>query len=656
MNQRSLVIILLFIVAGQVVLAQEDLPSTDFSLDSLLNVKVSTASKYNQTVNEAPASVSIITSEDIERYGYRTLEEALANVRSLYLSYDRNYTYVGARGFSRPTDYNDRILLLLNGLTMNDNFYGGSYFGTDFPLDLEAVERIEIVRGPGSALYGTGAMFAVINIITKKSSAIDGGVASIEYGSNRRLHGSVLFGKEFGDELDVTIQGMWGDIKGQDLYFNEYDTDSTNHGIAQNLDWDKYYGFLLTASYDDFAFMGKLSSRKKGIPTASFGTVFNDSRAQTLDVYQYFQLQYNTALASDKHVQLRAYYNHYYYEGTYPYEEISYDANNTRWFGGEAQFRWDISSINRLIVGMEYQKSPRADYRIWDPNGTSYDQNFPYNVFSIYVQDELQLFENLLVTIGARRDAYSNTGSSVTPRFAIVYNPFTATTIKALYGEAFRAPNVYEYNYEDSNAGAKKSPDLKPEKIRTEEIIWEQRITPELYANCSGYYYSMTNLIDPIVDPVDSLDQFKNLSEVKAHGVEVELNYRPFSGAQSFLRYTYQHAQDEASKQKLTNLPNHILACGYSQNFAGIGTASVEMHYETERRTVYNTLVNTSDTTPLLMNVNLTTEQIADRVTASLLIRNLLNRTFKTPGGNEHRQPAITQDGRTFTFRLEVAF
>ena len=145
----------------------------DLSLDSLLVMQISTASKHWETAGEAPASVTVITSEMIQKFGFRTLAEALASVRSFYVSYDRNYTYLGIRGFSRPTDYNDRILLLLNGHTINEGFSGTSPFGTDFALDLNSVDRIEVVRGPGSALYGSGAIFAVVNVITRSVRSFD---------------------------------------------------------------------------------------------------------------------------------------------------------------------------------------------------------------------------------------------------------------------------------------------------------------------------------------------------------------------------------------------------------------------------------------------------------------------------------------------------
>ena len=168
-----------------------DPPSAGSSLDELLAVKVSGASKYEQTARQAPASVTVITSEDIERYGYRTLADALMTVRGFFVSYDRNYTYVGVRGFSRPADYNNRILLLLDGHTVNENVYGAAQLGSEFPIELDLVERIEIVRGPGSALYGTGAMLAVVNVVLKKGSALNGGRIAIAGGSYGRLQGTI---------------------------------------------------------------------------------------------------------------------------------------------------------------------------------------------------------------------------------------------------------------------------------------------------------------------------------------------------------------------------------------------------------------------------------------------------------------------------------
>jgi len=166
----------------------------DYSLEELLNIEICTAAKCEQRIMEAPSSVTIITSEDIERYGYQTLEDVLKSIGGFYVSNDRNYGYVGVRGFSRPTDYNNRILLLLNGHTLNDRVYGSAFIDATVGIDLSHIERIEIVRGPGSALYGTSAMFAVMNIITKPGADVDGLKLSIETGSYGRIQGGLAFG------------------------------------------------------------------------------------------------------------------------------------------------------------------------------------------------------------------------------------------------------------------------------------------------------------------------------------------------------------------------------------------------------------------------------------------------------------------------------
>jgi len=130
------------------------------------------ASKYEQKVTEAPSSVSIVTADEIKKFGYRTLTDILRSVRSFYVSYDRNYSFVGVRGFARPGDYNSRILLLVNGHRLNDNIFDSALIGTEGVLDVDLIERVEIIRGPSSSLYGSNAFFAVVDIILPDVDAI----------------------------------------------------------------------------------------------------------------------------------------------------------------------------------------------------------------------------------------------------------------------------------------------------------------------------------------------------------------------------------------------------------------------------------------------------------------------------------------------------
>src|SRR5206468_2674797 len=111
---------------------------------------------------------------EIQHQGYRTLGEILNSVRSFFATNDRNYTSLGVRGFSRPGDYNTRILLLIDGHRVNDNIYDEAMIGPELALDLDLIQQIEIVRGPVSSLYGSNALFAVINITTRRGRDLNG--------------------------------------------------------------------------------------------------------------------------------------------------------------------------------------------------------------------------------------------------------------------------------------------------------------------------------------------------------------------------------------------------------------------------------------------------------------------------------------------------
>jgi len=366
------------------------------------------------------------------------------------------------------------------------------------------------------------------------------------------------------------------------------------------------------------------------------------------------QKQYSIGIG--KNIMLRGYFDRYFYEGIYPYEEQPnwLDENDNSWLGGEVRFRWDLRSDNRLIVGSEYQNHFRAEYRYWAYDELSFDENFPHSILSLYIQDEYQMTQNLSFTLGIRRDRYSASGSSTTPRAAMVYSPIKSSTLKLLYGEGFRAPSAYEAHYEDEEYW-ELNPDLKPEKIRTSEIVWEQRVTDGLLGIASFYNYKMKNLIDTI-DISEALDgslfQYQNVDEVEANGLELELNARLEMGLRGYASYAFQRAEDDETEEKITNSPSHIVKFGLIYPVLGYVYAALESQYETERLTVYDTETDSY----LLANINLSTTPLFSRLKISLLIRNLFDVEYKLPGGLEHWQPAIAQDGRNFAAKLEYKF
>lgn len=623
----------------------------EISLEDLLNTKIDTAAKYEQTIMEAAASVAIITSEDIDRFGWLTLSEVLHSLQGFFISNDRNYEYSGVRGFGRPTDYNNRVLVQINGHSINENVYGSTPVGTDLSLDLNSVQRIEVVFGPGSALYGTGAMFAVVNVITKKGDEIDGFHLSAETGSFGRLRTSLSLGKRFDNGLDLAFTGLWADVSGQDLYFQEFDDPATNNGIAESLDGDKYYGFNSTLKYKNFSLQGSFWSRKKQIPTASYDMNFNDNRAATLDELGFIEMKYKLDLNSKISLNFSGYFNNYYYKGWYPYDSVWIDLSKGKWIGSEFQLNWETRANNKLVLGIEYQYHFRASYKAWDDTEEYFDFNYPYHAFSFYLQDEYQALKNLSFILGIRYDYYSDVGDSFSPRIAAVYNISNSSTVKLLLGSAFRKPSIFETYYEEPD-WQKINLNLAPEKIRTVELVWQHKLNRNLFGFVSLFNYRMTDLIDLWIDPEDELFQYINLNKVNANGIETGLNFRLDEGLMGTLSYSFQNAKDFDSKQKLSNSPNHMLKAKLSVPVLNYFRFSAQFFYETSRFTVYETQTESH----ILTHVNLTTIPLFNHFKLSFLVRNLFNTTYAYPAGLEHWQEAIIQDGRNFILRMEFLF
>ena len=214
--------------------------------------------------------------EEIARYGYRTLADILRGVRGLYVTDDRNFSLSGMRGFAKPGDYNSRILLLVNGHRVNDNVFGQAEIGAEFGLDPAMFERVEIIRGPASSLYGDSAFFAVVNVITRTGASLGGGSVTLEAGTlgTQLVRGSA--GHRFANGVDFALSGTYERSDGVDrLYFPAFDTPATNNGIAEGLDGEGVKQFYGRLTFKGLTVTGAYGTRRRDVPTASFGTLFN---------------------------------------------------------------------------------------------------------------------------------------------------------------------------------------------------------------------------------------------------------------------------------------------------------------------------------------------------------------------------------------------
>ncbi|MBS1536119.1 MAG: TonB-dependent receptor [Bacteroidetes bacterium] len=645
-------IILIFI--GQPLIGQvsRDNNESDFSLDSLLSIPVNSAIKSWQTVRETPASVTIVTDKDIARFGYRSLEDIFRNVRGFYVSNDRNYTYVGVRGISRPTDYNNRILLLINGQTVNEPIYGAAPLGLEFPINSSIIERVEIIRGPGSVTYGTGAMFAVVNIVTKTGKLYNNIQISGEYESLGQSRISASFGKEISG-VSVALSANYANNTGQSFYYKEFDTDSTLHGITPKYaDAEEFYGLTSQIEYKNLKFQAAHGYRGVHIPTAPFGLIFGDSRTKTIDVYSISELKYNQNLTVDKTLNYRLYFHRYSYTGVYPYPTyIAYETSLSNTFGGELSLVWDISPSNRISIGSDFRSVFTANLSLTPEKNREMKYNLPFEVFSIYIVDEHQITKDINLNVGARLDKYSVGFSALSPRIAILINPLANTTLKFLYGSAFRSPNIYEMNYEDTPTKTIANHQLKPEYVTTLEMVAEQHFGEEIYCVGSLYRSSISDIIEQTI-LVDSNWQFQNNQCNRAIGFELEFNTRFKNGMRIYSSINYQHAVDTSTNNTLSNSPAILLKFGFAHQIPQIATVALDMLYETSRKTVFDT-----ETQPFLLgNLTVNSVLLFEHLKLSAQIRNVFDSEYSYPGGLEHIQKSIIQNHRTFLLRATWQF
>lgn len=627
------------------------------SLEELMNIKVITASKYQQSSQSAPSLVTVVTADQIRKYGYRTLADILRSVGGFYVTYDRNYSYVGTRGFARPGDYNTRILLLVNGHRMNDSIYELAYVGTEFLLDVDLIDHVEVIRGPSSSLYGTNAFFAVINVLTKSGAQVNGAELSTEVGSFDSYKGRVTYGQQF-QSFQVLLSGSYYTSAGQNLFFPEFNTAANNFGVAAHGDDDCSRSLLGQIETGKLKLFAAYSMREKGIPTAAFGDVFNDPASRTFDGFRSFDVQYQTTLSGDWGLTLHGFHDLYTFNGAYMWADpnmsppiLNVDLARGEWWGGESRLTHQFFDKHKITAGVEFRQNLRQEQQAYDvqPFFMYWNDRRSSLLGAVYAQDEFSLSRKFLLNFGIRHDRYSSFGGTTNPRIALIYHAREATTLKLLYGSAFRAPNAFETR--PTLPGS--NPALHSETISTAEVVVEQGLTHHLYLAGSGYYNRINNLISQSTDPVTGRRLYRNLDKVSSKGLEFELSSKWLSGLEGRASYNLQRTTDRATGQVLTNSPLHLVKLGMILPVVGNKLfASLDSWYMSRRRTLTGASVGGFT----VFNANLLSRNLGRHAELSVGLYNLFDKNYADPGSEEHVQDALRQDGRNFRVKLTFRF
>ena len=629
------------------------------SLEDLMDIQIQTVALHAQRLESAPAAVSVLTAEEIRKYGFRTLGEALAHIRGFYVTHDYTYYSVGAGGFQIPGDWATRILILVNGHAMTDNIFGAAnYFGEDFIVDMGLVERIEVVRGTSSALYGSNGILATINVITRAPEKQQGGEARMDTGSSgeRKLTLTQAFSLPKKMSL-LASSSVFNDLGQKDLYLPEFNNAETNNGHALNMDGQKGYRLFANLAVGNWNILAAANSRQKVQPFSWAPTVFNDRGTRATDNRALIDAAYTRGRDENHVFKWRVYYDAYRFHGDYRYPNgdgdqssgilTNHELDAGDWAGTQFSYRFPLLH-GAMTAGVEGKFDLRALQQVADIL-PAYRLDLQVNkrdkFADGFVQQEWALGRHVNLSLGARYDWSAYRSSSLSPRAGIVYQPDAVTSLKFLYGRGFRNPNASELFFSDGmqNLG---NPNLRPERADTLEVVAERRLARAWKAVISAYRVVDHDVIVQTYTDA-GLIFFQNADQFHGIGIGAEV-----SGKVNLFEIDANFQQQKSylsSYQTPANSPGEV-----GQFRAGLAVAgskiflSAGLLYQSERRT----LANATLPSVYVPEATVTSRGLWKSFDFQAGVRNLSNLRYADPVGLVQTVDSVQQPGRTFFFAL----
>jgi outer membrane receptor protein involved in Fe transport len=615
--------------------------------------EVVAATRQTQRLGDAPASVSLVSPDELAAFGYETLADALRSVRGLYASDDRNYRAVGIRGFSRPGDYTNRVLVLRDGHVYNDDIVGSGFVGRELAPDLSDVARVEVVRGPGSAFYGQGAFFGVVNVVSLPAGAgppLSAGGALLSDGSSRA---HVRAAAPLGSDGGITASAQAYASTGQNLFYEDFRA-TPSGGFARDSDGEDAERGALRLRLGRFFVDASYNRRKKDVPTASFDTVFDAPHVDgfagdaenTIDERGTFEARWDGGT-----VYARAFGDYSGYRGEYPYDDSSgkfvlHDGGRGLGGGAEARVTLTAPSWNQLSLGVEGEVH---DIRLnVDNNGDGkddfVDEHTPQSA-AAYAVDQLSFGPAATLTLGGRVDLLGISDQVVfSPRVAAVLRPYAGGRTKIVLGQSYRAPSDYEQYYYDNDVTQMRAKKLDAEIIDTAEAEHVHELGRGTYILASVFGSRIQKLIGLVTDPATNLLVYRNSDEtVQSLGAELEARKTWDSGAWIGAAVSV----TDLSGGDLLTRANSPPVVGYVKGLVPLGkdaTLAGELIYNAPRQD------REGGTTEhmVLGDIAASGWLLGHRLRWQVAVTNVLDWKYSVPVGDEFMQRTIPQDGRRF--------
>lgn len=505
----------------------------DPSLEELLRTElrqgsaelgVSTASRLNQSADLAPAVVHVVTRQDIQRLGLRTLSDVLRRLPGMHARDEGEFVRVTLRGFG-PGGFNGRVLFLLDGQRLNENIYDAGQIDLDFPVDMSLVERVEFSPGPGSALYGGNALLGVVNVVTQRADRLAGPQLQWAGSPRGRQDGRLSYGlrDETGGEWLAaysfvrwpSIEQRYNLLQDYELETRPYEWDDTRRGLLSY----RGHGLNLRALFVD-----RVRGLAQYVPDLDR---FEQSRDQTysrgLQGGWEGRLGDWDTTASLNLQQLR-------YRLHSPYAEDGALLGDDRF---EALGRWAVAELRAgrawgddrhyLLAGLEWQRDLLQRFR-YDYIGLErIDERHQGRRLGLFLQDEWRLSERQRLVLGLRRDAVHGDAVRWSPRLAWTWSPEVGSSLKLLAGRAFRSANRFE---RETNVLFEAAPP-RAEAVDALELAGERSLGPVWKLRASVYLMRLRA-------PIDSDDEgrFVNAAAQRLQGLDLGVDARWAGGWQ----------------------------------------------------------------------------------------------------------------------------
>lgn len=551
------------------------------SLEELAGLEVSISTDTRQPISEAPAVVTVITADDLRATGATNLVDALEGVPGIHVRANQ----FGNRPLIQFRGANGRqTLLMVNGASIKDLMWGFGIFWKGLPASM--IERVEIIRGPGSALFEADAAAGVVNVITKTAGEIDRNEMGLRVGS---FNSRTAWGQYGGNwnNFDVAFTAELGTTDGHSPFIaadgqTAQDTlNATSVSYAPGTaeyGWDNMDLRLSLARgpwrlHADYVRHSDLEIGLTGAGVLDPLTQGKDSWFNTDLLYDNEEFAENWGLNAELRFQHLDYtsgdgfqeYPPGAFDGDYPTSVINQMRSAERRLVLEASGLYSGFEQHeiKLGVGHVWQDLYQVEQYInkgTGPDGTTLPalsplvdvSDTPYafapekmrNINYLFLQDIWSLNSDLELTAGLRFDNYSDFGNTLNPRLALVWKNSEKLTTKLMYGQAFRAPSYQELFAETSFTLPNAS--LEPEKSKTWDFSIGYAASPDLRFNANLFHFQQEDLIKAVTVSGLPKKQYQNFGEHTIQGIELEAWWQLTRDLRLSANYTHRR-QDDSS-------------------------------------------------------------------------------------------------------------